>query len=172
MLRTGLLLGALFSTLLLVPSGPPQNRAQSDARARETATRRWREALRFMAGEMQKLHRNLFHTMTRTQFESAVEALDERVPSLARHQIIVEMARIVAMVGDGHTNIAPTRDPKIGFRSYPVKFYLFQDGLYVRAAAREYSDLVGARVIRIGNAPWEKAYETVREIIGRDNEMD
>ncbi len=83
-----------------------------------------------------KRHKNLFHTITRGQFERAVRKLDERIPSLARHQIIVEMARIAAMIGDGHTNIAPTRDPKIGFRAYPVKFYLFQDGLYVRAAAR------------------------------------
>jgi hypothetical protein len=51
--------------------------------------------------------------MTCAQFETAIKCLQERIPSLARHQIIVELARIVAMVGDGHTNIAPTRDPKI-----------------------------------------------------------
>jgi tetratricopeptide (TPR) repeat protein len=121
---------------------------------------------------MPRLHRNLFHTVTRARFESAVKKLDESIPRLARHQIIVEMARIVASVGDGHTNIAPTRDPKIGFRAYPVRLYLFKDGLYVRAAARECASLVGARVVRIGNAPWERAYDAVREIIGRDNEMD
>jgi hypothetical protein len=171
--RTGtwLLGGLLFLTLPsspLLPAGP----ASAGAEAKETETRRWREDLRFMAEEMPKLHRNLFHAMTREQFEGAVRKLDEKIPSLARHQIIVEMARIVAMVGDGHTNIAPMRDPKIGFRTYPLKLYLFSDGLYVRAAAREYARLVGARVVRIGNAPWEKAYESVREIIGRDNEMD
>jgi hypothetical protein len=145
---------------------------QAAAAREKSATDQWREDLRFMAEEMPKYHRNLFHTMTREQFESAVQRLDERIPSLARHQIIVEMARVVALVRDGHTNIAPTRDPKIGFRTYPVKLYLFQDGLYVRAAAREYADLVGARVVRVGSAPVEKAYAAVREIIGRDNEMD
>jgi hypothetical protein len=125
-----------------------------------------------MAEEMPKRHKNLFHTMTRQQFESAVKSLDERIPSLARHQIIVEMARIVAVVGDGHTNIAPTRDPKIGFRTLPIQMYLFQDGLYIRAARREHADLVGARVVGIGKASAEQAYRSVREIIGRDNEMD
>jgi tetratricopeptide (TPR) repeat protein len=133
---------------------------------------KWRADLRYMAEEMPKVHQNLFHTMTREQFERAVRRLDERIPQLARHQIIVEMARIVAMVGDGHTNIAPTRDPKIGFRSLPVKLYLFADGLYVRAARRENADLLGARVIRIGNASVGEAFARVREIIGRDNEMD
>ena len=133
---------------------------------------RWREDLRFMASEMPRRHRNLFHTMTRPQFEEAVRRLDRRIPTLARHQIIVEMARIAAMVGDGHTNVAPTRDPKIGFRAYPVRLYLFRDGLFVRAAASEWADVVGSRVLRIGRASADEAYRAVRDLIGRDNEMD
>lgn len=132
---------------------------------------KWRADLRYMAEEMPLRHRNLFHTMTREQFNSAIKRLDERIPQLARHQIIVEMARIVAMVSDGHTNIAPTRDPKIHFRAYPLKLYFFKDGLFVRAAHRDYKDLVGARVIKIGNASVDQAYSAVRELIGRDNEM-
>jgi len=133
---------------------------------------KWREDLRFMAEEMPRRHRNLFHTMTRERFEAAVAGLDARIPLLERHQIVVEMARIVAMVGDGHTNIAPTRDPKIGFRTYPIKLYLFRDGLFVRAADREHADLVGARVVRIGNASADEAYAAARGLVGRDNEMD
>jgi hypothetical protein len=165
------LLIALFSVSLGLPLSP-QERTRADTRVGSAEAAHWREDLRWMAEEMPKRHKNLFHTITRGQFERAVRKLDERIPSLARHQIIVEMARIAAMIGDGHTNIAPTRDPKIGFRAYPVKFYLFQDGLYVRAAARENADLVGARVLKIGDAPVDRAYDSVREIIGRDNEMD
>lgn len=164
-MRTGtLLLGALFCVSLGEPLFA-QDRTRAEAE-------RWREDLRVMAREMPKRHRNLFHTMTREQFESAVRKLDERIPSLARHQVIVEMARIAAKVGDGHTNVAPTRDPKIGFRAYPVTLSLFKDGLYVRAAARPHADLVGARVVRIGNTSVERAWDSARELIGRDNEMD
>jgi len=134
--------------------------------------REWREDLRFMASEMEKRHRNLFHTVSRERFEAAVRSLDARIPSLARHQILVEMARIVAMVGDGHTNLAPTRDPRVGFRTYPLRLYLFADGLAVRAASREHADVVGAKVVRIGSSSADQAYRAVRELIGRDNEMD
>lgn len=133
---------------------------------------KWREDLRVMAEEMPRRHRNLFHTMTREQFEAAVASLDARIPALERHQIIVEMARIVAMVGDGHTNVAPTRDPKIGFRTYPIRLYLFRDGLFIRTAERAHADLVGARVVRIGNASAEEAYAAARDLVSRDNEMD
>ena len=143
----------------------------SDARVDRVEAQKWREDLRFMSQEMPNWHRNLFHTITQEKFNQEIDKLKKRIPSLARHQIIVEMARIVAMIGDGHTNIAPTRDPKIGFRTYPLKLYFFNDGLYVRAAIREYSDIVGSRILSIGNASVEQAYNAVRQIIGRDNEM-
>ena len=81
------------------------------------------------------------------------------------------MARIAAMIGDGHTNIAPTRDPKIGFHTLPVKFYFFKDGLFVRAAERGRAALVGARILKIGDFTVDEAYQKVGEIISRDNEM-
>ena len=148
---------------VLVASNPPPVCADG--------AREWREDLRFMAAEMERHHRNLFHAVPRERFGAAVRELDARIPSLARHQIIVEMARIVAMVGDGHTNLAPTRDPKVGFRTYPIRLYLFADGLAVRAASREHAGAVGAKVVRIGRVSADEAYAAVRELIGRDNEM-
>ena len=137
----------------------------------QTEAEKWREDLRHMAREMEARHKNLFHTTTREQFEGAVRRLNERIPALARHQIIVELARIAASVGDGHTNVAPTRDPKIGFRTLPFKLYLFEDGLFVRAAERGHADLLGARVLKIGDLAVEEAFARAREIVGRDNEM-
>jgi tetratricopeptide (TPR) repeat protein len=163
--KTILALGLALTAVIALPLPAQDSPAKSE-------TQLWHQDLRFMAEEMPKRHKNLFHTMTRAQFDAAVRSLDARIPSLARHQVIVEMARIVAMVGDGHTNIAPTRDPKIGFRTLPIALHLFQDGLYVRAAARTHADLVGSRVLRIGNAPADQAYRSARELIGRDNEMD
>lgn len=133
---------------------------------------KWREDLRHAAREMETRHKNLFHTTTREQFEGAVKRVYERIPTLARHQIIVELARIAASIGDGHTNVAPTRDPKIGFRTLPFKLYLFKDGMYVRAAERSHAELLGARVVKIGDLSVEEAVARAREIVGRDNEMD
>jgi tetratricopeptide (TPR) repeat protein len=132
---------------------------------------KWREDLRFMASEAERRHKNLFHTVTRAEFAAAVRRLDERIPRLARHQIIVELARIMASVGDGHTNVAPTRDPRIGFRTLPARLYLFRDGLFVRAARKDHADLVGARVLKVGSAPADEAIRRAGEIIGQDNEM-
>jgi hypothetical protein len=132
--------------------------------------RAWRDDLRFMATQMERTHKNLYHTISREEFAAMVKALDAKIPSLERHEAIVEMARIVAAAGDGHTNIYPTRDPKIAFHTLPVAFTFFGDGLYIRAAHESERPLVGAKVVRIGDSDVSHAYEAVETMIGHENE--
>jgi hypothetical protein len=153
-------------TVLLIPA-----QAATPAPLSAEEARAWQADIDYLAREMPLRHRKLYHTVSQQRFDAALRDLRTRVPGLARHQVVVELARIVALVGDGHTNVAPTRDPAIGFRSYPVMMYFFKDGLYIRAATAERADLVGARVIAIGSTPVDEAYRRVRELIGRDNEM-
>jgi hypothetical protein len=133
--------------------------------------RAWRDDLRFMASEMERTHKNLYHAVSREEFTTMVAALDAKIPSLERHEVIVEMAKIVAAVADGHTNIYPTRDPKIGFHTLPVAFTFFGDELYVRAAHESRRPLAGARVLRIGDRDIADAYTAVKTMIGRENEQ-
>jgi hypothetical protein len=130
----------------------------------------WREDLRFLAQAMERTHKNLYHAISREAFAAMVKDLDARIPGLARHEVIVEMAKIVAAVGDGHTNIYPTRDSKIGFHTLPVAFTFFNGELYVRSAHDSQRDLLGARVVRIGSRSIAEAYEAARTMIGRDND--
>ena len=154
-------------------------RAQSAAPAPAAATpappvltaEQWREDVRFMAMEMQRRHANLFHTVSKEAFDAAVTDLIARIPTLQRNEIVVGMMRIAAMVGDGHTRVDPRKDPKFAFPSLPLKLYLFEDGLYVRAAAPEHAGLVGARIETIGGVPVEEAIRRVRAITSVDNEM-
>jgi hypothetical protein len=78
--------------------------------------------------------------------------------------------RIVAAVGDGHTNLNPARDPKAGFHVLPVVLAYFADGLYIRAARESEKELVGAKVLRIGDRGAAEAVALVREVTGHDNE--
>jgi hypothetical protein len=99
--------------------------------------RAWREDLKFMAKQMQEKHKNLYHTISARDFNARIVALNAKIATLTRAEVVVEMAKIVAAVGDGHTNIYPTRDPKIGFHTLPVAFTFFEDQLYVRAVREE-----------------------------------
>jgi hypothetical protein len=131
----------------------------------------WREDLRFMAAEMERRHANLYHSVSREAFAAAVADLHARIPALQRNQIIVGMMRIGAMVGDGHTRVDPRKDDKFGFPSLPLKLYLFEDGLFVRAAAPQHAALVGAQVQAIGGVPVAEAMRRAAELASRDNEI-
>ena len=165
-----LLTALAVASLLAVPCGADTPVCAGSTDKSVCATP-WRDDLRFMAAEMEKTHKNLYHTVSREQFAAMVAKLDAAIPKLTRAQIIVEMMKIAAAVGDGHTNINPARDPKIGFRSLPVALYLFHDGLYIRAARSDLGTIVGARVAKIGKSTVDDAYARVKPLIARDNEQ-
>jgi hypothetical protein len=128
---------------------------------------RWREDLHFFAEQAPQVHKNLYHTITREQFDAAVKSLDERIPTLSRNQIVTEIMRIIAMIGDGHTHLETNHS---GFRHYAVKFYWFPDGVYVVQADKKYASVVGGKVIKPGKVSGQKAYEAVRQVVPHDNE--
>jgi tetratricopeptide (TPR) repeat protein len=168
-----LFIGVIFCLVLFVSPLLAQNSLTGAAIISAAEAEKWREDLRFLAEELPKRHRNLFHAMTREQYETAVKSLNERIPSLTRNQIIVELTRIVAMVEDGHTSVAGLMsDPKIGFRSYPLSLHFFKDGLFVITADREHQAAVGARVIRIGNASAEQAFNAVKGLVFHDHDNE
>lgn len=131
---------------------------------------RWRQDLAFMAREMEARHKNLFHTLPRERWQASVQALHDDIPALARHQVIARLMQLSASVGDGHTNISPLKDAKFGLPSLPLKLYLFDDGLYVRAAAPGHAAVVGARIEAFGAVPVAQALERIATLSPRDND--
>lgn len=130
----------------------------------------WHEDLDVLARAMPAAHPNLFHALGRQQFDAAIADVRRRLPTSVRHQVIVELMRLAAAIGDGHTSVSPWRDP-VGFHTLPVSLYRFADGYYVRAATREQAALLGTRVTHVGGVPIDSAEQLVAPLIGRDNDM-
>ena len=131
----------------------------------------WREDIKFLSEELPRRHLNLYHTSPKSRFDQAFANLYKDVPNLEDHEIIVELSRITAMIGDGHSGIRLYSDPKIAFSSLPIRMYMYEDGLFIRKIEREYAEFVGARVLKVGGQPVDKAIKAVTPLIARDNEM-
>ena len=142
--------------------------AGQTAPAKLTAAQ-WQADVSFLGDELPKRHRNAFHRVTKEEFDATVKAVYDSVPSVSEDEIIVGLMKIVAKVHDGHSNVIA----RAYFRSgvYPIGFYLFSDGLYVRKAAANYSDLLGGKVIRIGRLSADAALKALGEVAFADNEM-
>jgi hypothetical protein len=148
---------------------------------------RWRADLAFATDSLPRAHPNWFHTLQRERYRAALDSLSAAIPCLQHHEIVVGLARIVALVGDGHTRLtfpfdstagffsghastAPHRIPGLVFRHYPIRYRVFSDGLYVIRADSAHRELLGGRVIRIGSRSVEEARAAVEPVIHRDND--
>jgi hypothetical protein len=129
----------------------------------------WQADVRFLGDELPKRHRNAFHRVTKEEFDETVKSVYDSVPSASEEEIVVGLMKIVAKVRDGHTNVIP----RPYFRSgvYPIGFYLFSDGLYVRKAAANYADMLGGKVIRVGKLSTVDALKALGKVSFADNEM-
>ena len=157
-------LGAVVA-LTLTACGP------ADAAPREMSAAQWRQDLAWLADKLPDKHGDAFHQLSRAEFEAAVASLDRRIPELERHEVLAELGRIVALVGDGHTELWLPQQAT-GFRRLPVAVGYYGDELYVFAATPENTGLLGRRLTAIGGVPVAEAYERVVPLIARDNEYE
>src|SRR5262245_3290599 len=66
----------------------------------------WKGDIDTLVAELPKRHKNAFFKTTRRDFEQAAAALKEKLPTLTNADIVIGMARLVAMLGDGHTMLS------------------------------------------------------------------
>jgi hypothetical protein len=128
----------------------------------------WREDLQYLWDNIQR-HPDPFRSTSQADFEQMVSDLDAEIPNLTDEEIVVRLLQIVAALQDGHSWIA-FQQSDYAFRYYPLHFYPFSDGVYVIEAAPEYADLVGARLVRIGETNAEQVVERLLLLAPHDND--
>ncbi len=159
--------GLLAGLVLALSGGEEEPRTRAE---------RWQTDLRFLEEEMRGRHPDLFYSLAEEEFERRVDLLHRQIPRLTDSQLVFEFASLVASVGakgrDGHSHVhvlfgaLPTPS-----EVFPLRLYWFSDGLVVADAMERYQDLIGMRVVRIGDSTIEEAVEAVGPAISRDNEM-
>ena len=127
--------------------------------------------VRKLAAEMERIHPNLYHSVSRERFQGAVVDLVERLPELERDELLVELLRIIAMTGerDGHMGLFPLVDHERPVHLAPIRAWVFPQGFYVLASP-ERPELVGTRIVAIEGRPVDEVAALVRPLVTRDNE--
>lgn len=131
----------------------------------------WREDLAQFAHYLVATHGDAFHTLGQPEFEGMVADLDRRIPRLARHEIIVEMQRIAAAIGDGHTVVPLFFDPDVAFHRLPLELGWYEDGIFVEAARADAGVEPGARLVAIRGVAIDEAIVRITPLISRDNDI-
>lgn len=102
-------------------------------------------------------------------FKSAVQSVRDNLNQLSPHRKIVEFNKLIALLNDGHSSIWPGFAP-INSHSFPVQFYFFDDGLHVIDVGRGFKEIIGSKVLKIGNKTVDQLYEQLKVVTGSENE--
>ena len=118
---------------------------------------------------VRRVHPDPWHDVSEAEFTAAAERLKERLPTLGRDGTLVELMRLMALLGarDGHSGIFPLdethrRRPHL----YPVRLFAFADGVRVVGGAPE---LVGLRLVSIAGASVARLAAVVAPLVPADN---
>ena len=164
--------------------------APVDAEDRALSDEQWVADIEQLSAAIKDIHFKPFHNVTEAEFDTAIRALTESVPTRSDEEIIVAMVEIVARLQDGHTRVhiprlypefaleaelghGGTPPPKIDslkFAQLPVQFGLFDDGLFVIDARPGHAGLIGRRVTAFDDTPVDEAIAAVRSVSFTEND--
>ena len=82
-------------------------------------------------------------------------------PGLARHQVIVELQKLAALVGMDTPMWAHGGTPD-RLSHLARRFYWFSDGLMWRSGRFRHAAIVGARIVSIGGIPIDSVVTRLR----------
>lgn len=145
--------GALCAPLFPVPPAAAQTPAQGLTAAQ------MREDLAVLGQTWARKDRS-FTPEGRERFEHALRRATTQVEGMHPHDFALEVARLAALSGNGHSAAHLPAMP-----SLPVRLWWFDDGLFVVSARADHAGLVGAKIERIGRASPEEALQRVSQFI-------
>jgi hypothetical protein len=126
----------------------------------------WREDLRTLATELPQRHANAFFHVAEAPWRRDVDALDQRIPQLDDAHMIAGLTRLVAALGDGHTDLEALGTHGV----YPLQLVWFEDGIFVVGAEPANRWAIGRRLAGIGAQSIDQAIAAMSPLVSRDND--
>jgi hypothetical protein len=132
-------------------------------RARPVLSRdqRWRGDIAYLASELPQVHVGGLLQVPRSAWNAAAARLELEVPRLTDGQVIVGMARMVAMLHDDETWVDM---PQGSF--FPFKLTWVGGKLYLVRVPVTDHDLLGAQILGVGGYPIEQVLSRIGSTIG------
>lgn len=129
-----------------------------------TWEKKWTEDIDYLIDNLINKHVNIFANTTKNQLDNRVNNLKAIINQLDYDEMKVEISRIVALIKDAHTAVIFPVSKYI-----PLKFYYFEDGVYIIDTIEEYKELLFKKVIAIENIQIEDILDDLRDIVSFEN---
>jgi len=133
----------------------------------------WIEDINYLEKNLAKKHTNVYHTITKEEYEKEFSDLKKEVPELKEYEIKLKLAQIVASVGDAHTALRVNLEARFkdGTNLYPFQLHWFGDDLKIIAIDRNYEKFLGNTLISVNNTPTKEVMAKINTLISHENEQ-
>ena len=146
---------------LLLIQLPAQNKISSS---------NWQEDLDFLQKTIHKDYSFLFKKVSSSDFDLAVERFHKEIPKLEDHEVVIGFSKIIGLFQYGHTQVGLRNSP-IKMHRLPLNVYQFPSGVYVTAAHKDYSNVVGAKIIAIENISMPNVLRAIYPVVPVENKQ-
>ena len=132
----------------------------------------WRYDLSILAREVRRkgfnIHLSVQRPTTLQAFDAKVKELDAAIPRLGDGAIVLSMMKLMVSLQDGHSAIWDVGEHPLFRAALPLRFFWFEEGLFVTAVDPKYRDLLGAEVLRVDGRPAKTVLEALDPFENRD----
>jgi hypothetical protein len=132
----------------------------------------WRYDLSLLAREVRRKgfnpHLDFNRAITVDAFDREVQALDATIPSMTDGQVVLGMAKLMASLGDGHSGVWDVGENPLWRKALPLRFFWFEEGLFVTAADSVHRDLLGAHVLAFDGKPTKEVLKALEPYESKD----
>ncbi len=126
---------------------------------------KWTQDIEYYHKTLEEKHIDLYHTISKEEFNTKIEKLKSNLHKLTDFQIIVELMRLTQEVGDGksdgHTSVPLWNRESL---NYPIKIFDFDGELRVISTDKKNKGLLGKILKSIDGTPIEDVYKKVSEL--------
>jgi hypothetical protein len=161
-----MLLRTFTATVFLLVGQPGVSASNTGA---VLTTEQAREELELVVEAIHEHHPNPFHATSRATFEAEVATMRQRQGPVPVSSQYFDLMKIASLVTDTHTQLHITEETPGFGTSYPLRFRLFPDGLYIIAADGRYREAIGKKITRIGNMASDEVIERLARHAPSDN---
>lgn len=130
--------------------------------------RAWRADIEGFASHFTSRHPAPFRNLPKAEFERRMEALKRDLPLLKNQEIAARWARIIADLGDEHTEV----EFEAEFEAWrlPIEIQSYGDGTYIIGATERFKGLLGARLDRVEGRTMDELRRALKPYVAYNQE--
>jgi tetratricopeptide (TPR) repeat protein len=130
-------------------------------------TQQWQEDLDFLQKTVHTEYPKLFDKITAEEWDALVAEFRGQLPEMESHEAKVGFVRMVSAFKYGHTQVPFSTVAQESV--LPVNLYHFEDGIYVEGTLKKDAEILGGRVLKIGEMDIKEALKALYPVVPAEN---